>query len=45
MGNDVGREEKMKQLEKHIIVGVHITDRIEHVSRVQELFTEYGQRR
>jgi hypothetical protein len=32
----------MKHLSKHIIVGVHITDRVEHVSKVQHLFTEYG---
>jgi hypothetical protein len=29
-------------LEKHIILGVHVTDRIHHVSNVQELLTEYG---
>jgi hypothetical protein len=26
----------------HIILGVHITDRIKHVKSVQELLTEYG---
>lgn len=29
-------------LSKHIIVGVHITDRIGHVDSVQHLLTEYG---
>ena len=28
--------------EKHIILGVHITDRIKHVSQVQKLLTDYG---
>jgi hypothetical protein len=27
---------------QHIILGVHITDRIHHVRSVQELLTEYG---
>jgi hypothetical protein len=27
---------------RHIILGVHITGRVQHVSRVQDLFTEYG---
>jgi len=26
----------------HIILGVHITDRIKHVSSVQQALTEYG---
>jgi len=29
-------------LDKHIILGVHITDRIRHVKAVQDLFTEFG---
>ena len=29
-------------LEKHIIFGVHITDRIKHVDSVQHLLTQYG---
>lgn len=29
-------------LKKHIILGVHITDRIHHVESVQHLLTEYG---
>lgn len=29
-------------LSKHIILGVHITDRIHHVDSVQHLLTEYG---
>jgi hypothetical protein len=27
---------------RHIVLGVHITERAQHVPRVQELFTEYG---
>jgi hypothetical protein len=27
---------------KHVILGVHITDRAMHVPKVQDLFTEYG---
>ena len=27
---------------RHIILGVHITDRAIHVPKVQDLFTEYG---
>lgn len=29
-------------LSKHIILGVHITDRLGHVDLVQHLLTEYG---
>jgi hypothetical protein len=29
-------------LKKHVILGVHITDRIRHVDAVQHLLTEYG---
>ncbi len=29
-------------LKKHVILGVHITDRIHHVDAVQHLLTEYG---
>lgn len=29
-------------LSQHIILGVHITDRIHHVRLVQDLLTEYG---
>lgn len=29
-------------LKLHIILGVHITDRLHHVSAVQHLLTEYG---
>jgi hypothetical protein len=29
-------------MEQHIIMGIHITDRIKHVSAVQALLTEYG---
>lgn len=28
--------------EKHVIVGVHITDRIHHASAVQDVLTDYG---
>lgn len=27
---------------RHIILGVHITGRVQHVPKVQDLFTEYG---
>ena len=27
---------------RHIVLGVHITDRVHHAHRVQDLFTEYG---
>jgi hypothetical protein len=27
---------------KHILVGVHITDRVKHASEVQKVFTAYG---
>lgn len=30
------------QKEKHMIFGVHITDRMTHVAQVQALLTEYG---
>jgi len=29
-------------VDKHIIIGVHITDRFVHAPEVQHLFTEYG---
>ena len=32
----------MTAKKNHIILGVHITDRIKHVKSVQELLTEYG---
>ena len=32
----------MSYKEKHIIYGVHITDRLHHVSQVQDLLTKYG---
>ena len=32
----------MAQKEKHIILGVHITDRITRASRVQEILTQFG---
>lgn len=28
--------------QKHVIVGIHVTDRIHHVDSVQHLLTEYG---
>ncbi|OHB65005.1 MAG: hypothetical protein A2Y76_07050 [Planctomycetes bacterium RBG_13_60_9] len=27
---------------KHIVLGVHITSRVQHVPQVQDLFTKYG---
>lgn len=29
-------------MDKHIIVGIHISDRVTHVAEVQVLLTEYG---
>ena len=29
-------------LKDHVIFGVHITDRVKHVSEVQKVFTEFG---
>jgi hypothetical protein len=29
-------------IEKHIIIGVHITDRVKHAPQVQVVFTGYG---
>lgn len=29
-------------MEKHIIFGVHVSDRIRHVPEIQKLLTEYG---
>jgi hypothetical protein len=29
-------------MDNHVIVGVHITDRLENATRVQQVFTEYG---
>jgi hypothetical protein len=31
-----------KVQEKHIIIGVHITNRIQHAAKVQQVFTKYG---
>jgi len=28
--------------EDHIILGVHITERVQHAPQVQEIFTQYG---
>ena len=33
---------KESKREKHVVLGVHITDRALHVPSVQDLFTEYG---
>ena len=27
---------------EHIIMGIHVTDRLKHASDVQKIFTEYG---
>jgi hypothetical protein len=32
----------MKKASKHVVVGVHITDRVHRVKKVQQVFTEYG---
>ena len=32
----------MQSKAKHIIVAVHVTDRVKHASKVQEVFTGYG---
>lgn len=32
----------MKTLEKHIVLGIHITDRVTHIAKVQELLTQFG---
>lgn len=29
-------------MEKHLILGVHVTDRVNHISEVQQVLTEYG---
>ena len=29
-------------MDKHIILGVHITDRVKHVAQVQETLTQFG---
>ncbi|MGD9874292.1 MAG: hypothetical protein AB7T27_08465 [Kiritimatiellia bacterium] len=29
-------------MDKHIILGVHITDRVKHVAHVQEALTKFG---
>ena len=31
-----------ESMNKHIIIGVHVTDRLEHVPQVQGLLSEYG---
>ena len=32
----------MMPMKKHIVFGVHITDRLKHVDSVQHLLTQYG---
>jgi hypothetical protein len=29
-------------MDKHIIVGIHITDRVHHAAKVQEILTQFG---
>ncbi|MBC8206944.1 MAG: hypothetical protein ISR84_04775 [Kiritimatiellales bacterium] len=29
-------------MDKHIIIGVHITERVQHAGQVQEAFTQFG---
>lgn len=33
---------KQPKRAKHVVLGIHITDRTMHVPSVQDLFTEYG---
>ena len=33
---------KAEKKARHVVLGIHITDRVLRVPRVQELFTEYG---
>ncbi|MBZ5589568.1 MAG: hypothetical protein LAO05_13480 [Acidobacteriia bacterium] len=30
-------------MDRHVIFGVHLTNRLTHASRVQEVFTEFGE--
>lgn len=30
-------------MKQHIIVGVHVTDRLQNILEVQKIFTDYGQ--
>ena len=32
----------MKCKDKHIIVGIHVTDRVKHAAQVQQVLTGYG---
>ena len=29
-------------MDKHVVVGVHITERVKHAGEVQKVFTEFG---
>lgn len=29
-------------MDKHIIIGVHITERVKHAGEIQKIFTEFG---
>lgn len=29
-------------MDKHIVVGVHITERVKHAGEIQKIFTEFG---
>lgn len=29
-------------MDKHIVVGVHITERVKHATEVQQVFTQFG---
>jgi hypothetical protein len=32
----------MEMKREHIIIGLHVTDRLQHAAEVQKVFTEYG---
>ncbi|MCC7300608.1 MAG: hypothetical protein IT583_05970 [Verrucomicrobia bacterium] len=29
-------------MDKHVVIGVHITERVKHAGEVQKIFTEFG---
>jgi hypothetical protein len=39
---NLGKKFKMNTLTRHIILGIHVTDRVTMVAKVQEILTEYG---
>jgi hypothetical protein len=40
--NGFAKEDSMAHPDRHLIVVVHISDRLRHASQVQDLFTKYG---